>query len=130
MNLIAFAFLFKIEFQLSIWCNPHLKIYEIVKYLLQNSPENSNTWAINLRHLFRMYEIEDPLILLQRDPLPKSHFIEYVLTKILAFHEKELRVAASKNSKMKYLNVSCEGLRGRHHPQLNKHIDSNRSQEA
>jgi hypothetical protein len=41
-----------------------------------------------------------------------------VITKILAFHEKELKNQASGNSKMQYLHVSLSGLRGRHHPCL------------
>ena len=102
----------------SVWCNPQSKVYEIVKHILKNSPENSTTWAINLRHISRMYALEDPLAWLQRDPMPKSQFKELVHTKILAFHEKELRLVASRNSKMKYLNVSCSGLRGKHHPLL------------
>ena len=102
----------------SVWCNPQSKVYEIVKHILKNSPENSTTWAINLRHISRMYALEDPLAWLQRDPMPKSQFKELVHTKILAFHEKELRLVASRNSKMKYLNVSCSGLRGKHHPCL------------
>ena len=102
----------------SIWCNPQSKIYQIVKHILNTSPESSTTWAINLRHICRMYKLEDPLAMLQRDPLPKGHFREIVFTKILAFHENELRTAASSNSKMKYLNVACHGLRGRHHPCL------------
>ena len=65
-----------------------------------------------------MYKLEDPLVWLQQDPLPKGQFKEIVLTKILAFHENELRIAALGNSKMKYLNVACGGLSGRHHPSL------------
>ena len=41
-----------------------------------------------------------------------------LLTKITAFHEQELRQRANQNSKMKFLNVSTSGLRGKHHPVL------------
>ena len=41
-----------------------------------------------------------------------------ILTKITAFHEQELRQRANQNSKMKFLNVSTSGLRGKHHPVL------------
>ena len=44
----------------SVWCNPDTKIYQIVKYLLSTSPENSRTWVTNLRHISRMYSLEDP----------------------------------------------------------------------
>ena len=46
----------------SIWSNPESKIFEIVKYLLETSTENSRTWSINLRHISKMYGLEDPLI--------------------------------------------------------------------
>ena len=62
----------------SVWCNPQSKVYQIVKHILQNSYENSTTWAINLRHISRMYALEDPLDWLQRDPMPKSQFKELV----------------------------------------------------
>ena len=38
------------------------------------------------------------------------------MTKITAFHEKEMRKKASKNEFMKYFNVSLFGLRGKLHP--------------
>ena len=65
-----------------------------------------------------MYGLEDPLQCLYRDPPKKSEYREKVLTKITAFHEKELRRQAESNSNMTYLNVSISGLRGRHHPSL------------
>ena len=85
---------------------------------MKHSPENNTTRAINLRHICRMYKLEDPLVWLQQDPLPKGQFKEIILTKILAIHENELRKAALGNSKMKYLNVACDGLSGKHHPSL------------
>ena len=106
----------------SVWSNPDSKIYEIIKYLLSTSPDNSRTWAINLRHISKMYGMEDPLSCLIRDPPSKSEYKEAVLTKILAFHEKELRNLAATNSKMNYLNVSLAGLRGKHHPSLSNLI--------
>lgn len=90
----------------SVWSNPDSKIYEIIKYILSTSPDNSRTWAINLRHISKMYGMEDPLSCLIRDPPSKSEYKEAVFTKILAFHEKELRNLAATNSKMNYLNVS------------------------
>ena len=71
----------------SVWSNPDTKIYQIVKYLLKTSPENSRTWVINLRHISKMYSLEDPLSCLQRDPPSKSNYKETVLTKVLAFHK-------------------------------------------
>jgi hypothetical protein len=106
----------------SVWSNPDTKIYQIVKHLLSTSPDNSRTWSINLRHISKMYNLEDPLSCLQRDPPSKSTFKETVLTKISAFHENELRSKARDNDYMKYLNVSLSGLRGRHHPSLSNII--------
>ena len=63
-----------------------------------------------------MYGLEDPLICLLSDPPKKSIYKEKILTKITAFHEKELRDHAK--SKLKYLNVSISGLRGKSHPSL------------
>ena len=101
-----------------VWSNPDTKIYQIVKYLLATSSENSTTWAINLRHICRIYNLEDPLTCLRKDAPSKSEYKETVITKILAFHEKEMKLQASGNSKMQYLHVSLDGLRGRHHPCL------------
>jgi hypothetical protein len=50
-----------------VWSNPDTKIYQIVKYLLATSPENSTTWAINLRHICQMYNLE-PINLPQKGP--------------------------------------------------------------
>ena len=65
-----------------------------------------------------MYGLEDPLLCLQRDPPPKSQYKKTILTKVTDFHERELRDMATHNSKMKYMNVSLTGLRGRHHQSL------------
>ena len=94
------------------------KIFQIVKYLLETSSENSRTWAVHIRHLSQKYGLPDPLEYLRADPLVKSQYKENILTKISAYYEKSLRDNASNNSKMLYLNVSLSGLRGRHHPAL------------
>ena len=99
-----------------VWSNPDTKIYQIIKYILATSYENSNTWAMNMRHIAKMYNLEDPLVCLQKDPPRKSSFKELVITKITAFHENELRQKAKSNTLMQYLNVSLSGLRGRNHP--------------
>ena len=41
----------------SVWSNPDTKIYQIVKYLLSSSPDNSHTWAVNMRHIAKMYQL-------------------------------------------------------------------------
>ena len=106
----------------SVWNNPDTKIHQIVKYLLSTSSDNSRTWAINMRHIFQMYQLEDPLSCLQKDAPEKSVFKETVMTKITAFHENELRTKAKSNDLMQFMNVSLSGLRGRHHPCLSNII--------
>ena len=102
----------------SIWSNPDSKIFKIVKYLLETSSENSRTWSIHLRHMAKLYGIDDPLDLLKCDTPLKSSFKELVTTKITSYYEKLLRQLARNNSKLGFLNVSVSGLRGRHHPAL------------
>ena len=102
----------------SIWSNPDTKIYQVVKYLMSNSCDNSGTWSVFVKQLSRMYSMEDPVKCLEQDPPLKSQFKEHVITKITAFHESELRELAKGNSCMEYLNVSVTGLRGRHHPAI------------
>ena len=114
----------------SVWYNPDCKIYQIVKYLLENSPENSRTWAVHLRYLSFKYGLLDPLECLKVDPPPKSQFKEHVQTKICAYYENELRTNAANNSLMEYLNVSLTGLRGRHHPALTQIITTQEVQKS
>ena len=102
----------------SVWANPNMKIFHIVKYLLENSPENSRTWSTRIRQLSLMYELEDPLECLRKDPPPKSVYKENVLIKITSFFEKQLRLKADSNWKMQYFNVSACNLRGRYHPAI------------
>ena len=100
----------------SVWTNPDINFFGILKYLLENSCENSRTWAIYLRQISQMYGLEDPLDCLNRDPPSKSQYKELILTTITAFHEQELRNAAVQKEKMPYLNVSITGLKGKLHP--------------
>ena len=62
----------------SVWNNPDMKIHQIVKYLLQNSNNNSHTWSIRLRQLSEQYGLEDPLLCLSRDPPTKTQYREQV----------------------------------------------------
>jgi hypothetical protein len=105
-----------------IWNNPDTKVYEIVKYLLEHSGENSRTCSAHIRHLSKRYGPKDPLLCLRKDPPTKSHYKEMVNTKITVYYENLLREAAAENSLMEYLNVATIGLRGRHHPALSNLI--------
>jgi hypothetical protein len=102
----------------SVWNNPDTKIYEILKYLLKTSPDNSRTWAAHIRHLCKRYGLEDPLLYLSRDPPTKSFWKELIATKITVYFENKLRTKAATNSQMEFLNTYTCGLRGRHHPAL------------
>ena len=103
---------------LNIWSNPKTKIFKIIKHLLENSPKNSHTWSQHIRNLASLYNIEDPCISIQKTPPTKQEYSCYILTKITAFHERTMRIAASTNSKMCYLNIATKGLNGRAHPAL------------
>ena len=93
-------------------------------YLIFFSSNNSTTWAVNLRHICKMYGLEDPLQSLCKNPPSRQMYKESTLTKITAFHEKELKIQASKNSQMVYLNVNLSSLRGKSHPCLSNVITS------
>ena len=101
-----------------VWNNKGTKIHEVVKYLLANSKDNSRTWSMHIKHLAKMYDLGDLLVLLNSEPWKKETWKEFVKIKITAFHEKVLREDANCNSKMTWLNVSVTGLSGRHHPVL------------
>ena len=60
----------------SVWSNPDSKIYQIVKYLLETSSENSRTWSIHLRNLCHMYGIKDPLENFKNDPRKFNVFMK------------------------------------------------------
>ena len=64
-----------------------MKIFSIVKYLLETSSIHSKTFSIQLRQISEMYGMDDPLTCLSKDPPSKYTYKEYVLTKITSFHE-------------------------------------------
>ena len=108
----------------NIWSNPQTKIFSIIKYLLEHCPGDSHTWARHVRNLAFLYNIEDPAELINQTPPSKTEFSNYILTRITVYYETKLRLAASSNSKMSYLNVSIKGLNGRVHPALSGIVKS------
>lgn len=103
----------------SIWSNPDTTIHEITKYILKMSDDQSMTWAVHVRTLCKMYDLPDPLYLLQQeDAWPKSKWKNWCSTRVRAHHEKLWREKALSNSKMTFLNIQLIGLNGRHHPAL------------
>ena len=85
---------------------------------MNNSPQNSHTWSRHIRNIARIYEIEDPVNLIEQKPPSKTHFKDYIITKITAYHEKQLRMDSIKNSKMTYFYVNVKCLNGRVHPAI------------
>ena len=114
----------------SIWRNPDSKIYSIIRYLLDTTQNNSRTWAAHLRYLCTKYNIPDPLESLKKDPPSKEEFKEYILTKISAFFETDMRDKAKNSSSMRYLNVSLTGLRGKKHPALSGIVTTHEVKKA
>ena len=102
----------------NVWINPETKIFQIIKYLLETSPENSRTWAIYVRRLCKKYELSDPLQYLSQNPMSKIAWKQLITTKITAHYEKHLRSLSEKNSRMEYLNTNLLGLSGRQHPAI------------
>ena len=66
----------------NVWSNPQTKAHEAVKYILKMSDNNSVTWAAHLRILFIIYNLPDPLILLDSQPWPKQKWKLYTKTAV------------------------------------------------
>ena len=98
--------------------NPQTKIFQIVSYILKMAEDRSTTWSFHLKLLCRQYQLPDPLQLLQDTPMTKSAWKTLTTTRITAYHERELRLKAKRNSRMEYFNVQLIGLSGRPHPAI------------
>ena len=115
----------------SVWRNPNIKINSILKYLLETSESNSRTWSIHIKYLAEKYGLMDPLLCLNKCDAPsKSEYKKTVKIKISAYYEKNLRISAENNSRMKYLHVSLSGLNGRRHPALDHLITTHEVQKS
>jgi hypothetical protein len=99
----------------SVWSNPESTTYNIVKYLLTMSSDNSRTWSIHLRHICKVYNMKDPFVLLQEVAWPQETWKAYTKTLVTSYYEKKLRQDASTNSRMSLLNISLAGLTGKAH---------------
>ena len=105
----------------NIWANPQTKVFDIVLYIMKMSSEKSTTWSNHVRLICKMYDIPDPLSLLQQPAMSRSAWKTLVKTRIIVYHETELRRSALANSKLEYFNVQVLGLNGRAHPALDIH---------
>ena len=102
----------------NVWTNASTTVHEMVKYILTMCDENSTTWSNHIRILCLRYGLPSPLMLLNSTPWSKQSWKDLTVTRITAWHEREMRGLASQNSKMKYLNVQVTGLTGCPHPAL------------
>ena len=102
----------------NIWMNPQTKVFEVLKYLLMMTDSSSLTWSAHVKILFQLYNLPDPLILLDCQPWPKETWKQHTKAAIISHHESALRQTASRNMKLQYLNVQATGLTGRLHPSL------------
>ena len=84
--------------------------------------ENSTTWSNHVRLVCSLYDLLDPLRLLQQQPRTKRRTL--VKTKITAYHERQLRSKAAKNQNLEYFNVQLLGLCGTPHPVIRYITDS------
>ena len=76
-------------------------------------------WAVEVRTLCLLYELPDPLSLLQNeDAWSKTAWKNWCSAKVRSYHERLWRNKASSNTKMIYLNIQLAGLTGRQHPAL------------
>ena len=103
----------------NIWSNPDITLHGLVKYIMMMSTESSLTWSNHIQILCRKYSLPCPLLMLQGGPAwSKEKWKCLVKTRVTTWYEKELRLHATTNSKMEFLNVQLTGLSGQPHPAL------------
>ena len=102
----------------NIWANPQTKIHGIVKYLLMMTDTASLTWTAHLKIIFKLYNLPDPIELMNGPLWSKERWKSLTETLITAYHESVWRQKAEHNSKLEFLHVQGTGLSGRPHPVL------------
>ena len=102
----------------NLWCNKNTTVFSAVRYILKMCNSSSLTWSNHINNLCYQYGLPSPLALLDCDPCTKEYWSDLVKTRIISYQEAQLRLKASENSKMFYLNVHLLGLSGRSHPAL------------
>ena len=102
----------------NIWCNPQTKSHAVLKYLLRMADINSLTWSAHVRLVFQLYNLPDPILLLETRPWPKESWRRHTMVAVTSHHEAVLRLKSLSNMKLQYLNVQASGLSGRPHPVL------------
>ena len=84
----------------NIWSNRETKVFKLVVYLMKMSRDNSTTWSNHVRLICKLYDLPDPLALLHQPPMTKQGWKTLVHTKILVFHESQLKGEAAKKIKI------------------------------
>ena len=102
----------------NIWSNPNTKTFEVLKYLLAMADRNSLTWSAHVRILFQLYNLPDPLTLLESSPWSKECWKNHTKVVVTSHHEAYWRTRAADNIKLQYLNIKATGLTARPHPIL------------
>ena len=102
----------------NIWSNPSTKVFEVVKYLLMMSEDTSLTWSAHVKIVFKLYNLPDPLLLLNSTHWSKERWKNHTSISVLSHHEKVWRQKSANNYKLQFLNVQCTGLTGKLHPIL------------
>ena len=82
------------------------------------STEKSTCWSTHVRLVCKMYSIPDPLVLMQSPAPPKAQWKSLIKTKIIAFHESDLRKKALGSVSLQYFNVQLLGLTGKPHASI------------
>ena len=100
----------------NIWSNPQTKTFEVLKYLLAMADRNSLTWSAHVRILFQLYNLPDPLTLLESSPWSKECWKNHTKVVVTSHHEAYWRTRAADNIKLQYLNIKATGLTARPHP--------------
>ena len=102
----------------NIWSNPQTKAYEVTKYLLKMSDNSSVTWSAHLRLLCMIYNLPDPLTLMNTPAWSKQRWKDHTKAAVISYHEGVLRQKAIGNIKLQFFNVQVTGLSGKLHPAL------------
>ena len=72
--------------------------------------EKSTTWSYHVCLIAKKYGLPDPLLLMEQAVWPKEMWKTLVTTKVIVYHETQLREKAASNYKLEYFNVQLLSL--------------------
>ena len=102
----------------NIWSNPQTTAYEIICYIMKMAGEKSATWSAHVRRLTYMYDLPNPLSLLEGTLWTKEQWRDLCHARVRIYHEKKLRQKSRGNHKLIYMNIDTIGLSGCMHPSI------------